>query len=207
MKGIIALSVVLLSASVNVQAATWLIVDVLDGSSGFGASSFHDSSGADPMVGPSLAEIDEVPGVYGTYDDVTGVLSASGLTVASGGSFTLDGTLLFPGGLLSPASTVDVDFTSTIPALTDTTIGFQTGYVCCGGTGEDPNSFVANIDGKVMSLWGANFTGTFDGTTYPGSTTGMDIRLQLAPVPVPAAAWLFGSALLGLVGVARRRSV
>ena len=28
---------------------------------------------------------------------------------------------------------------------------------------------------------------------------------QVAPVPVPAAAWLFGSALIGLVGLARRR--
>ena len=26
-----------------------------------------------------------------------------------------------------------------------------------------------------------------------------------APIPIPAAAWLFGSGLLGLVGVARRR--
>jgi hypothetical protein len=28
--------------------------------------------------------------------------------------------------------------------------------------------------------------------------------LELAPVPVPAAAWLFGSGLIGLVGIARR---
>ena len=28
---------------------------------------------------------------------------------------------------------------------------------------------------------------------------------QVAPVPVPAAVWLFGSGLLGLLGVARRR--
>lgn len=34
-----------------------------------------------------------------------------------------------------------------------------------------------------------------------GSTSG-----GVSPVPIPAAAWLFGSGLLGLIGVARRRS-
>jgi len=28
---------------------------------------------------------------------------------------------------------------------------------------------------------------------------------DLAPVPIPAAAWLFGSGLLGLIGISRRR--
>jgi len=35
--------------------------------------------------------------------------------------------------------------------------------------------------------------------------TGGEIRGFLAPVPVPAAAWLFGSGLLGLMGIARRK--
>ena len=30
-------------------------------------------------------------------------------------------------------------------------------------------------------------------------------NLQITPVPIPAAAWLFGSGLLGLLGMARRR--
>jgi len=36
---------------------------------------------------------------------------------------------------------------------------------------------------------------------------GLDLRLELTPsaVPIPAAVWLFGSGLLGLVGVMRRR--
>ena len=34
--------------------------------------------------------------------------------------------------------------------------------------------------------------------TYVGAT--------LNPVPVPAAVWLFGSGLIGLVGVARRKA-
>ena len=43
---------------------------------------------------------------------------------------------------------------------------------------------------------------TFQGKQVVGRTLAID----LAPIPVPAAVWLFGSGLLGLVGVARRRA-
>lgn len=39
----------------------------------------------------------------------------------------------------------------------------------------------------------------------PGATQAVVIDGQFSLVPVPAAAWLFGSALLGLLGLARRR--
>ena len=47
---------------------------------------------------------------------------------------------------------------------------------------------------------------TFDGVALPerlvdGSTLVVDVKV----VPVPAAVWLFGSGLIGLVGVARRK--
>ena len=35
----------------------------------------------------------------------------------------------------------------------------------------------------------------------------LDYTYEVSSVPVPAAVWLFGSALLGLVGVARRKKV
>ena len=38
-----------------------------------------------------------------------------------------------------------------------------------------------------------------------GDTVTFNTRFEVTPVPVPAAIWLFGSGLLGLVGVARRR--
>ncbi len=41
----------------------------------------------------------------------------------------------------------------------------------------------------------------FDGSDDPSAPT-----LSLQPVPVPAAAWLFGSGLFGLFGVARKKS-
>lgn len=38
------------------------------------------------------------------------------------------------------------------------------------------------------------------------SAEGMTLAVDVQAVPVPAAAWLFGSGLIGLVGVARRRA-
>ena len=49
--------------------------------------------------------------------------------------------------------------------------------------------------GNVGAAWGS-----FDGTPYTEV-----FNVAVTAVPVPAAVWLFGSGLLGLVGVARRR--
>lgn len=59
-------------------------------------------------------------------------------------------------------------------------------------------SYVTSFTAIVEKNW---YSISFDGVT--GVIQGVD----LAPVPVPAAVWLFGSGLLGLVGVARRKKV
>jgi 3D (Asp-Asp-Asp) domain-containing protein len=47
----------------------------------------------------------------------------------------------------------------------------------------------------------------FDGLNVPGnSISGNTLAVDVRVVPIPAAVWLFGSGLLGMVGVARRRS-
>jgi NAD(P)-dependent dehydrogenase (short-subunit alcohol dehydrogenase family) len=38
-----------------------------------------------------------------------------------------------------------------------------------------------------------------------GATVGFDVSTTASPVPIPAAAWLFGSALLGFVAIGRRK--
>ena len=48
-------------------------------------------------------------------------------------------------------------------------------------------------------------TGPFGEGGPGGAPRFDDAFLEITPVPVPAAVWLFGSGLLGLVGVARRR--
>ena len=42
---------------------------------------------------------------------------------------------------------------------------------------------------------------------YQGFNPGFEGTVNLSAVPVPAAAWLFGSGLVGLIGVARRKKV
>lgn len=71
------------------------------------------------------------------------------------------------------------------------------------------------------ALWDGTVASTLDGTTYTGDAAwiwGYTFNIQaghsvvitkalaLQAVPVPPAVWLFGSGLLGMVGIARRRA-
>jgi len=199
----------------NVTHATiYDVSSVLSGSNtpGFNASAFHDSSGSNVMAGATLAGINSV--ISGSYNDSNGFLSVN-LGMSNGGSFTLDGFLVFGANdTLTAHSTVNINFDAIAEAdgFSDTSIGFMgINRVCCSGA-YAPNSLVAGIDSQIMTLWGANFAGNDFNGGYEGSTLGMDLVLDLTRpgltiIPVPAAVWLFGSGLLGLVGVARRRTV
>jgi hypothetical protein len=69
-------------------------------------------------------------------------------------------------------------------------------YSC--DTGGSPNA----CTGASLPMATAPFPGQQPG--FNGTTT-TDFPVSGSPVPVPAAVWLFGSGLVGLVGVARRR--
>ncbi len=69
----------------------------------------------------------------------------------------------------------------------------------------DPTSQLANN----LTIADFSYTRTtieFDNTVFNTAiNNASDITFGPSAVPVPAAAWLFGSGLLGLVGIARRR--
>jgi hypothetical protein len=84
---------------------------------------------------------------------------------------------------------------------------FSRGYV---GTGADVTlTGVGDYCGGLLS--GENYVGFGARNTIgtegciSGSVTSFDAINDPSAVPVPAAAWLFGSALIGLAGVARRK--
>lgn len=60
--------------------------------------------------------------------------------------------------------------------------------------GTDTNSNAADFASGCLTPGGSNIAGTGDCST------------AINPVPVPAAAWLFGSGLVGLIGIGRRKS-
>ncbi len=66
-----------------------------------------------------------------------------------------------------------------------------------------------NVIGADGSATDITFADIFGGWSVAGANVPVDYvtgQVQVTPVPVPAAVWLFGSGLLGLVGVARRKA-
>ena len=60
------------------------------------------------------------------------------------------------------------------------------------------NSFTGDLAYDLMTV-------KIDFSLTPDSTVGISGFVQQVVVPIPAAVWLFGSGLLGLIGIARRK--
>jgi hypothetical protein len=175
--------------------------------------------GTNPLIGTGI-EVDNITGLDTsvnaglTIDCENCVLgfstgnSTGGWNFGSGGSITVTGTA-------SAAGTgTDVDLLSgsfnnaTIVEISTGLFEFQ----ITGG------SFTDTKDPDLLKFYGlptdVGYIGGFNLSFSTTAAAGDDFStIELfsgdivnQPVPIPAAVWLFGSGLLGLVGIARRRS-
>jgi DNA-binding beta-propeller fold protein YncE len=158
-----------------------------------------------------------------TTTDGGGVLRYNGATGAFIDAFVPTGTLTSARGVaFGPDGNLYVtNFGGGTVARFDGTTGtFIDDFVTAGRGGlsslprpltfwRDGNLYVGDYsNGSVLRYDGT--TGAFIDAFVPaggalGAPTFLVFNGAASPVPVPAAVWLFGSGLLGLIGVARRR--
>lgn len=149
-----------------------------------------------------------------------------------GAAFNLDGSSVAPGVITNGILTSGFNFGGTglfepnitsggvIADITGSSLTFSAlnfGSQVNGGTQLflPPDGGPGNNTSTVTSLGGGNFgvvvnfasTVNEPGNSADGKVVNWRLEgvMTTSVVPVPAAAWLFGSGLLGLVGVARRK--
>ncbi len=84
--------------------------------------------------------------------------------------------------------------------------GFGTGMASISCTDAAGNASHCDIGDNYLLAYSA-VVPTGDPSSFGGTPYDLHLAGTVSAVPVPAAVWLFGSGLLGLVGVARRRKV
>lgn len=137
-------------------------------------------------------------------DGVRQGLNGAGGTMFNGGYIYLS-TSTDGGATVTPFDTVDVSVTN-MPFLAG-----SYGHIAGPPTQTTAGLVIDDSgNGVLAGLWdlqffGVGFNSAVATTILVGSSSALFLEGTVSPVPVPAAAWLFGSALLSMVGMARRR--
>jgi len=155
--------------------------NVVDNGNGIAGDPVVGTMSIDDMTGAGTATMTGQPFFGSTW-------LATGITLQATGPGMVTANMLFHWG--------DADG-STSCGLTNCDIGVTVGFAMMPTA--NPMAFsVTTVSSDMPAGPFAGFQPTFNGLAT--------VVMPQAAVPVPAAAWLLGSGLLGLVGVARRKA-
>jgi len=151
-------------------------------------------------VDPSITGfVDETAGTWGIASTALffglNWTATNGTLISAPGSYSVDAT----GGIVTPVSDAVMNFdvsAGQVAGLIDFAYGTTTGISVV-------NVWNVNADGSLTAV---GVPGMENGP-FPGFNAAFDLSAPglISSVPVPAAVWLFGSGLIGLAGVVRRR--
>jgi hypothetical protein len=157
------------------------------------------------------------PGVSSDTTSLAGLTTVNGdYNLLSAGTLEIELFGATPGGLYDQVAVnglVDLNADAGVGGILDVQLGFAPSigdmFTILENDGLDPvtAAFLGLMEGDTFTEVFGGEVFTF-GITYAGGT-GNDIVLNVAAVsavPVPPALWLFGTGLLGLLGIALRKS-
>ena len=169
------------------------------------------TGGTFDMYDPTGALINVDTAITGFVDQDAGTWGVASTNTFYGLLWTASGGTLYT----APGTyTISLDDSATGGVGTaGQTMTFTVGEGQVGGAIKFAWGSTTGID--VVNVWNVNADGSLSYATVPGMIDGPFPGFQasfeltspglVSAVPVPAAVWLFGSGLLGLVGVARRK--
>lgn len=178
-----------------------------------GVFNMYSQAGLDTTGAPTVA-INVDATISGFVDQDAGTWGVSSTMPFYGLTWTAsNGQLITTAGsyALDTASGTVVAGTGVVAA--DGMMNFNVGAGQVAGTIDFAWGATTGI--RVVNVWNVNGDGSLTAAAIPGMENGpfpgfnaaFDLTSAglISAVPVPAAVWLFGSGLLGLAGVARRR--
>lgn len=202
------------STSANAALASNAVLNIVSSTCG-GVDCVYDSYGSltnGPINGGSYFAMDTNGSKTFTAAERVDVTALGGITLGTAQAAGTIDTWSFYGAVGQHMTTQGLSVVSSVgnTAVIDMngwTVFWNNGQIDMG-QGTDP-TITCGVDCGV----GDTFSMTYVATVPSGGFAGVMYQLRLvgtigagaSAVPVPAAVWLFGSGLLGLAGVARRR--
>ncbi len=166
----------------------------------FAVSASAASSGvtADAGIGHlSTTPSSSITSAIGGGDATASTTGEMEYTVSGTGSVTLTFAYSLYNDIFGTTG-LGTEYTESVVTVSDSYGGFDENFLILDGIGGDFSDSINDVLTLTFEVDGWD-SGLIYMDTYAFASTGV------APVPVPAAAWLFGSALVGIAGIARSK--